>query len=344
MHAEFRKYHALGNDYIVIDPREFPFLPRPGAVRAICDRNMGAGSDGILLGPLASDKDLAGMPAGRFGQATVPWLRIFNPDGSEAEKSGNGLRIFCLYLAESGYVGGEEFRVATAGGIVDAQVESLSPPRIRVDMGEPSFSARRAGLRTELDEFVEAKLDLGGESLSASFVSMGNPHCVIFVDDPTPELAKRLGSPRRGSPPLPRENQCAVRESAGQAQPQNRNMGEGGRLYPRERLLVLRGGERRQATRPRRGARRSEDAWRGSFARPFGALGEDDGAGPRNLRGKVFGGDDRDSCLVRGSGRRKPAKKIEEKRWSWTTISCAGSGGRPTIRWTSILSNRISAT
>lgn len=193
MHAEFRKYHALGNDYIVIDPREFPFLPRPGAVRAICDRNMGAGSDGILLGPLASDKDLAGMPAGRFGQATVPWLRIFNPDGSEAEKSGNGLRIFCLYLAESGYVGGEEFRVATAGGIVDAQVESLSPPRIRVDMGEPSFSARRAGLRTELDEFVEAKLDLGGESLSASFVSMGNPHCVIFVDDPTPELAKRLG-------------------------------------------------------------------------------------------------------------------------------------------------------
>ena len=193
MPAEFRKYHALGNDYIVIDPREFPFLPRPGAVRAICDRNMGAGSDGILLGPLASDKDLAGMPAGRFGQATVPWLRIFNPDGSEAEKSGNGLRIFCLYLAESGYVGGEEFRVATAGGIVDAQVESLSPPRIRVDMGEPSFSARRAGLRTELDEFVEAKLDLGGESLSASFVSMGNPHCVIFVDDPTPELAKRLG-------------------------------------------------------------------------------------------------------------------------------------------------------
>lgn len=193
MPAEFRKYHALGNDYIVIDPREFPFVPVADAVRAICDRNMGAGSDGILLGPLTAENDLAGMPAGLLGRAVTPWVRIFNPDGSEAEKSGNGLRIFCLFLAEQGYVNGEEFPVGTKGGRVLAKVESLDPPRIKVDMGEPSFSASAAGLATELPEFVQGKLELGTESVSATFVSMGNPHCVIFAENPTPELAKRLG-------------------------------------------------------------------------------------------------------------------------------------------------------
>lgn len=193
MDVEFRKYHGLGNDYIVVDPREFPFVPAPEAVRAICDRNRGAGSDGILLGPLAGPEDLGGFPAGPIGGGVFPWMRIFNPDGSEAEKSGNGLRIFCLYLAESVYVGREEFRVGTAGGVVRAVVESLDPPRIRVDMGEPSFSARAAGLKTELEEFVLEPLALGGERRAATFVSMGNPHCVVFVDDPTPELARRLG-------------------------------------------------------------------------------------------------------------------------------------------------------
>ncbi|HWR12185.1 MAG TPA: diaminopimelate epimerase [Rectinemataceae bacterium] len=193
MLAEFIKYHALGNDYIVIDPRVFPFIPIAGAVRAICDRNRGAGSDGILLGPLASENDLAGLPSGRISPDVVPWVRIFNPDGSEAEKSGNGLRIFCLFLAEQGYVGGEEFLVGTKGGIVRAKVESLEPPLISVDMGEPSFSARKAGLKTDLSEFVQGKLELGTESVTATFVSMGNPHCVIFSKNPTPELAKRLG-------------------------------------------------------------------------------------------------------------------------------------------------------
>lgn len=195
MSADFRKYHGLGNDYIVIDPREFPFVPKREAVRAICDRTMGAGSDGILLGPLSGPEDLVGLMA--LGQSQrpdfLPWVRIFNPDGSEAEKSGNGLRIFSLFLADQGYVGSEEFAIGTKGGKVKAQVESRDPPQIRIDMGEPSFSAKKAGLRTELPEFVNEDLVLGGEHFRASFVSMGNPHCVIFVENPDPELAKRLG-------------------------------------------------------------------------------------------------------------------------------------------------------
>jgi diaminopimelate epimerase len=203
MEAEFRKYHGLGNDYIVIDPRDFPFFPEPAAVRAICDRNLGPGSDGILLGPLAGADDLAGFtgsvaaandrPGAMLPAGAVPWVRIFNPDGSEAEKSGNGLRIFCCYLAERGYVGGGEFSVGTKGGMVRAQVLSLEPPSVKVAMGEPSFSAGAARLATDLPEFIQRELDLGGEKVAATFVSMGNPHCVILTDNPTPEMAKSLG-------------------------------------------------------------------------------------------------------------------------------------------------------
>jgi len=194
MSADFRKYHGLGNDYIVIDPREFPFVPKAEAVRAICDRTMGAGSDGILLGPLSGPENLSGLGLGKFPEPDfLPWVRIFNPDGSEAEKSGNGLRIFSLFLADQGYVGEEEFGIGTKGGRVNSRVESRDPPRIRVDMGEPSFSAEKAGLRTGLPEFLREELVLGGEHVSASFVSMGNPHCVIFVEKPDPELARRLG-------------------------------------------------------------------------------------------------------------------------------------------------------
>ena len=78
---KFFKYHALGNDYLVIDPKDLPAPLTEAQIKVICHRNFGVGSDGILLGPLPSDR-------AKFA------LRIFNPDGSEAEKSGNGLRIF----------------------------------------------------------------------------------------------------------------------------------------------------------------------------------------------------------------------------------------------------------
>jgi len=206
MRADFRKFQALGNDYIVIDPREFPFIPRPEAIAAICARSFGAGSDGILLGPLMGPDDLDGMQrAGRFEQKVVPWLRIFNPDGSEAEKSGNGLRIFSLYLAESGYVGNEEFPIGTLGGLVHSRVESLDPPLVRVDMGEASFLAQKAGLDCATPEFVLGRLDLGVQVVEATFVSMGNPHCVVFVDEPSPALARRLGPLVERHPLFPRK-------------------------------------------------------------------------------------------------------------------------------------------
>src|ERR1043166_6996659 len=106
---KFFKYHGLGNDYLVIDPNEFSLPLTPERIKLICHRNFGVGSDGILLGPLPSQKS-------RFG------LRIFNPDGSEAEKSGNGLRIFSRCLWDRQLVGADEFTIETPGGLVKSTV------------------------------------------------------------------------------------------------------------------------------------------------------------------------------------------------------------------------------
>ncbi|MCX7723247.1 MAG: diaminopimelate epimerase, partial [Verrucomicrobiae bacterium] len=100
----FAKYHALGNDYLVIEPGEYRGEPTRAQVRLICHRNFGVGSDGILFGPLPSQKAAFAV-------------RIFNPDGSEAEKSGNGLRIFARYLWDKKLIGAEEVPIETAGGV-----------------------------------------------------------------------------------------------------------------------------------------------------------------------------------------------------------------------------------
>ena len=169
--TDFRKYHGLGNDYLVIDPTDFPFDPVPEIVRAICDRNLGVGSDGILFGPLMD-------PGG-------PTLRIFNPDGSEAEKSGNGLRIFAWYLFERGLVAGREFPLRTMGGAVKAWI--LGPGLVRMDMGTPSFQAPSGG------ELIDQEHAIGAERGRITFVSMGNPHCVVRGLPVTESLARRLG-------------------------------------------------------------------------------------------------------------------------------------------------------
>ncbi|NQY32001.1 MAG: diaminopimelate epimerase, partial [Coraliomargarita sp.] len=122
---KFFKYHALGNDYLVLNPNDAPELPDTNDTVRICHRNFGLGSDGILYGPIPSEK-------ADFG------LRIINPDGSEAEKSGNGLRIFARYLFDIGKVTTEPFTVDTLGGIVTCEI-SEGAESIKVDMGKVVF-------------------------------------------------------------------------------------------------------------------------------------------------------------------------------------------------------------
>src|SRR5579859_5076560 len=129
MNFAFSKYHALGNDYIVINPKDLRAPLTTEQVKIICHRNFGVGSDGILLGPLPAEK-------AKFA------LKIYNPDGSIAEKSGNGLRIFSRYLWDNQLVGHEEFAIHTDGGLVRSTVFE-GGKMVQVEMGKVSFDSEK---------------------------------------------------------------------------------------------------------------------------------------------------------------------------------------------------------
>ena len=178
----FAKGHGLGNDYIVLREAD---LGRPLSVQAIvriCDRNWGVGSDGILL--------LVPTARADFG------LRIFNPDGSEAEKSGNGLRIFAKYLVDHGYARAATFSVDTKGGVVECQchVRDGRVAFVTVEMGRATFRAPEIPMSGQDREVVGVPLQLAdGTALSVTAVSVGNPHCVVFVDRLDTAECRRLG-------------------------------------------------------------------------------------------------------------------------------------------------------
>lgn len=179
MKFHFFKYHGLGNDYLVLDPNCFSWELSPEKIHLLCHRHFGVGSDGILLGPFLEE--------GRLH------LRIFNPDGSEAEKSGNGVRIFSRYLVDAGYVTGRNFSLNTLGGQVEVALLAKNGSRSRVDMGAVSFLSSRIPVRGPEQELIGAPWAVAGETLLMTCLSVGNPHCVILRDEVSEEEACRLG-------------------------------------------------------------------------------------------------------------------------------------------------------
>ena len=179
MEVHFRKYHGLGNDYLVIDPNIHDVDLTPDAIRLICDRNFGIGADGILYGPIKSGGNLS--------------LRIFNPDGSEAEKSGNGLRIFAKYLLENRYVNEKRFSIETLGGNVEAYIEDDSANLIKINMGKMTFLSTKIPVRGKEREIVDEALQINRVKYKVTCLSVGNPHCVIPTEELTEEKAKELG-------------------------------------------------------------------------------------------------------------------------------------------------------
>jgi len=179
MKVHFRKYHGLGNDYLVIDPNIYDVDLTPDGIRLICDRNFGVGADGILYGPVKGDENLS--------------VRIFNPDGSEAEKSGNGLRIFAKYLYENKYVDRKNFSIETSGGIVEADIQDDKANLIKINMGKMTFISTEIPVRGEEREVVEEELQINGIKYEVTCLSVGNPHCVIPMDEITERKAKELG-------------------------------------------------------------------------------------------------------------------------------------------------------
>jgi diaminopimelate epimerase len=164
MTTSFQKWQALGNDYLIIERGQLPFELTPARVRRLCEGHFGLFADGVLLlAPPADPQDVAD-------------LRIFNPDGSEAELSGNGAREAILYLRRSGWTEQDEFSIHTVAGRIRPQITGADT--CRVDMGRASLSSRDfpGGPDDGLGSVTS-----GGQSSTFRHVSIGNPQCAIHI-------------------------------------------------------------------------------------------------------------------------------------------------------------------
>jgi diaminopimelate epimerase len=179
MNIVLKKYHGLGNDYIIYDPYKNGLELNIERIKLICHRNFGVGSDGILFGPILDG-----------GQVK---LRIFNPDGSEAEKSGNGVRIFSKYLKDAGYITGDSFILNTLGGDVKVQYLTKSGDLLKVSMGKTTFLSNEIPISGTCREVIDEPMIFNNKEYKVTCLSIGNPHCVIPMDTISKEKASELG-------------------------------------------------------------------------------------------------------------------------------------------------------
>ena len=168
----FAKWQALGNDYVILEAADLPFELTAERIRAVCAPHLGVGSDGILL--LVEPADAA---------AHVAELRIFNPDGSEAELSGNGVREAVLYLKAAGWTDRDEFTILTAAGEVTPEL--TGPGSARVGMGRAATSSADY---PDGDPSGIGQIEVGGVVRPFQHVSIGNPQCAIEVESGLEEL------------------------------------------------------------------------------------------------------------------------------------------------------------
>ena len=184
----FAKYHALGNDMLVIDPARFKRPLTPPTIQLLCHRHFGLGSDGICYGPLPA-------PDGAWG------LRFFNPDGTEAEKSGNGLRIFARYLWDAGYVNGRFFTLHINNEPIPVEILDDEARQMRLALGQASFLSTALPMTGPARAVVGELVEFAGERWQITAVSVGNPHCIIFTNNL--DDIHRLGPMIENSPHFP---------------------------------------------------------------------------------------------------------------------------------------------
>lgn len=189
MKWDYFKYHALGNDYIVIDPNITNMEMKKEKIKLICDRNFGIGSDGILYGPILNGQEIS--------------LKILNPDGSEAEKSGNGIRIFSKYLLDADYVRDNKFSLNTLGGKVAVEIIDAKGQLIKVDMGNVTFLSNEIPVNGQPREVVDELLESNNEKFRITCLSIGNPHCVIPMAEISKQIAKQIGPKIENHPLFP---------------------------------------------------------------------------------------------------------------------------------------------
>lgn len=180
MKVTLERYHGLGNDYFVFDPNKNELELTAENVKMICNRNMGMGSDGVVEGPIMKEDGL--------------YVKVWNPDGSESETSGNGVRIFAKYLKDAGYVQKKNFKLLTAGGEVEVSFLNEDGSRLRVSMGKLSFWSDDIPVTGERREVINEDMVFGRTLYPATCVSIGNPHCVIPMREISEPLVCKIGN------------------------------------------------------------------------------------------------------------------------------------------------------
>jgi diaminopimelate epimerase len=189
----FTKMQGCGNDYVYIDCFRQPMPHDPPKLsRAISDRHFGVGGDGLIL-ICPCDKADARM-------------RMYNADGSEAEMCGNGVRCLAKFVYDHGLVRKSPLTIETGRGVLtlELDVSGGAVRQVRVDMGEPILRAERIPTTLAGDPPMEAALEVAGQTLRITCVSMGNPHCITFVDAITDEHVLGLGPRIERHPAFPR--------------------------------------------------------------------------------------------------------------------------------------------
>ncbi|MCR9118784.1 MAG: diaminopimelate epimerase [bacterium] len=188
----FTKMHGAGNDYVYVNcfAETLPEPPKKFAIR-VADRNFGVGGDGLILIEPSETADAR--------------MRMFNADGSEAEMCGNGLRCVAKFVYDHEICRREQLKIQTGAGVlsVDLEIEAGKAKQVRVNMGAPILEPAKIPTTFEGESVVNAPLVVAGQTFEVTCVSMGNPHCVIFVESATDELVHNIGPLIENDPHFP---------------------------------------------------------------------------------------------------------------------------------------------
>ena len=189
----FAKYHGTGNDFVMVDDLDDRVQLGPAAIASLCDRRFGVGADGLIR-VVRGDGGLDGLSGADF------FMDYYNANGEVAEMCGNGIRCLAKLVYDRGLTASHELDIATRAGLKHLllEIDDGSVKRVTVDMGPPSLERKAVGMSGDpTDTFIGQRLEVAGRSFPATAVSMGNPHCVLFLE-PADDLAT-LDVPRLGS-------------------------------------------------------------------------------------------------------------------------------------------------
>ncbi|MDT3844855.1 MAG: diaminopimelate epimerase [Bacillota bacterium] len=184
-----QKYHCMGNDYLIYDPARNKMALGPKAIAKLCDRHFGIGADGVLVGPCTDNDRLS--------------VKIYNSDGSEAPKGGNGMAIFARYLRDRGYVEKTTASFDSAAGEETVVYENEQNTRLKVSMGKPTFWSDEIPVTGSRREIINEVMTFGSIPYVTTCLSLGNPHCVIWMNDISKDLVCRIGQVSETAPYFP---------------------------------------------------------------------------------------------------------------------------------------------